>query len=890
MFHPAPPPSRTAPGALRYGYGVEPLGVTDVHPRLSWQLPLGSSRQIAYRIRTGVWDSGRIESSRTVLVAYLGPIPHPGDCVQWRVKVWTDLGESDWSAPSWWEMGLLDPRDWVAQWVVPHGADLVGEQRPHPVHLLRGTFVAPENVEKARLYVTAHGLYEFFINGERVGDQELTPGFTSYTKNLHVQTFDVTGYLRPGQNAVGAVLSGGWVKWTRLYRHRYPTGLLAQLNCRLSDGSVVRFGTGPDWMSTRSAILTADLFQGQVEDRREQLPAWSVPGAGTEGWSPVEVRGYDPTRLHASPAPPVRRVGEFTPASFIRLDPSRIVIDFGQNINGWVRLGKLGPWGSSLTLTHGESLNPDGTVRNMSWPDNLWHETSLDAPFQQDQITSAGRAGDGFEPRHTTHGFQFVQLDGEVSSVGRNDIRAVVVHTDLRRTGWFECSDERLNRLHEAALWSFRGNACDIPTDCPSRERAGWTGDFQLFFPAAAYLYDIAGFSAKWLHDLAADQLPDGRVWHSVPNPEPLERYESFPPGNAGFGDAAVIVPWQMYRVYGDDRILAEQFDSMLAWVDYVARTARTRRHHSRISARPVAAPHEQFLWDTGYHWGEWNEPNMFPPNASQEEIAEVVRGLHTADHGNVATAFFYRSALQAGQAACVLHKESEAARLATLAADVRDAWQREFLGHDGRVFPESQANYVRALAFDLIPSGKRPAATARLTALIRDADTHLGTGFLATPFLLPVLAENGRLDLAYELLLQQTPPSWLYMIARGATTIWEKWEGLDEQGQANDSLNHYSKGAVISFLHQFVSGLRQHSDSVAYERVSIAPRPGGGVTWAQAAFDSPRGRIETRWSNVGGEFTLDLTLPPGSTGEVLLPDGQTRTAGSGATRYTCRI
>jgi alpha-L-rhamnosidase len=342
----------------------------------------------------------------------------------------------------------------------------------------------------------------------------------------------------------------------------------------------------------------------------------------------------------------------------------------------------------------------------------------------------------------------------------------------MRRTGWFECSDERINRLHEAAVWSFRGNACDIPTDCPTRERVGWTGDWQIFVSTAAFLYDIAGFSTKWLRDLAADQLPSGVVWHCAPNPEHESFYEDFPPGSAGWGDAAVIVPWEIYRAYGDRDLLAQQWPSMTAWVEFAARVARERRHASRIAARPAPLPHERFLWDTGFHWGEWLEPDT---DMSSAVIAE----LNVADHGSIATGYLHHSAQLLVAMARILGLKDEAAHYSKLAQSARAAWQAEFLLTDGTVLPDSQATCVRALAFELVPDGIRSQVAGRLVDLIRKADTHLATGFLATPHLLPVLADNGHLDLAYELLFQDTEPSWLAMIDRGATTIWEQCDGV---------------------------------------------------------------------------------------------------------------
>jgi alpha-L-rhamnosidase len=878
-----------APTRLMVEHLETPLGIGVRRPRLSWWLPAGVGRQVAYRVRAGDWDSGRVDSPESVLVPYGGPEPGSGQRVEWRVKVWTDVGESEWSAPSWWETGLLDPGDWRARWVAP-GEGEVAKPGRRPAHLLRHAFTLPEKIQRARAHATAHGIYELFLNGSRVGDLELTPGFTSYHHALHVQTYDVTGLLAPGENVIGAVLSDGWFRGETGY-HRRANGygdrlaLLVQLQVELASGETVVLGTGPDWRCADGEITAADLIEGQEVDLRRARCGWATPGAPEDGWKPVEPADHDLSRLVSSPAPPVRRVEELRPVRVSALGSGRHLVDLGQNINGWVRVTNLGPTGTRLTLTHGEALGADGDV-TMEHLRPRNHDTGeLLGAGQVDQVTSAGRQEDVFEPRHTTHGFQFVRVEGCQGSLTQDDVTGVVVHTDLRRTGWFRCSDERVNRLHEAAVWSFRGNACDVPTDCPQRERAGWTGDWQLFVPTAAFLYDVAGFSLKWLRDLAADQWRDGRVTNVVPDPgRTAERDDDFLAsltGSAGWGDATVIVPWEIWRNYGDRQVLEDQWASMVAWVEFAARTSRERRHPDRAARRPQPAPHEAFLWDSGFHWGEWLAPGESSPDFS---------AFRTLDKGDVATAFLCRSASLLARIARLLEREEDAERYAQLADAVRAAWQAEYIGPDGRITPSTQANHVRALAFGLVPDELRATTIADLVALVREAGTHLGTGFLATPDLLPVLADSGHLDLAYELLFQDTPPSWLTMIDRGATTIWEQWDGIDGGGVPHASLNHYSKGAVISFLHTRVAGIQLPDDGPGYRRFAIRPRPGGGINWAEAVHDSPYGRIESSWRVEGGRFQLHAVVPSGTIARVELPDGRSADVGPGPASFECEI
>lgn len=891
------PPSQ--PTRLRVEHLDEPLGINAGHPRLSWSLPAETQTQFAYRIRAGAWDPGRVESTRSQLVPYEGPELASGQRMTWAVKVWTDVGESDWSEPAWWEMGLLDADDWTASWIEAPARASSDDCRPRPAQLFRHRFKVEGSIARARLYATAHGIYELFLNGHRVGDMELTPGCTSYRSRLQVQTFDVTGLLEPGENVVGAVVSDGWYcgqsgggRVSRVHGER--VALLAQLHIYGHDGPLTRIGTGPDWTTGTGSILAADLMEGQLVDFRRDLPGWSS-AAAPDGWADAVVRDYDVTRLCSSPAPPVRRIEHLRPVSVTRNRLGHHIVDLGQNINGWIRLTNLGLAGTTLTLTHGEVLGADAdlTLTNLVCDEKpgtaLWENSNKARPFQVDRVTSAGDASQCFEPRHTTHGFRYVRIEGYPGELSANDISGVVVHTDLRRTGWFECSDERINRLHEAAVWSFRSNACDIPSDCPTRERAGWTGDWQIFVAAAAFLYDVAGFSIKWLRDLAAEQRHDGAVLHCAPDPHPTQFTNSaanpWPPGSAGYGDAAVIVPREIYRAYGDERVLEEQWASMTGWVDYAARVAREHRHPSRVAARPTPAPHEAFIWDTGFHWGEWLEPGQ--TQVSPDDLA-------AADHGDLATAYLHNSARLLAEMAPILGRDNDLVRYRDLAAATKAAWQAEFISSEGKLARDTQAAYARALAFDLVPDTLRPQFAERLVELIRAAETHVGTGFLATPYLLPVLADVDYLDVAYQLLLQDTEPSWLTMIDRGATTVWEHWRALDDHGVPSappgvGSLNHYSKGAVISFLHRYVAGIRL-GDEPGYREFHIAPEPGGGITWARAQHDSPYGRIEASWRLDADDFILDVRVPAGTRAEVWLPDGQRLNARPGTGSYRCKM
>lgn len=842
------------------------LGIGVRRPRLSWRLPAGTTRQDSYEIEVDGASYGVVDSEDTVLVAWPAPALGSGQRCRVRVRVHADGSDLGWSEPTEVEAGLLDPADWSARWIRPDEGE-VPPAGARPAYRLRGEVAIVSPVRRARLHVTAHGLHETSLDGIRLGNEELAPGYTEYAHHTLVRTHDITGQLSVGTHVLEALLADGWFRGkvgapraSDQWGER--TAYLAQLVVDHEDGSRSVHGTGPDWRWTTSHILAADLIDGQVEDRRL---------VGTGEWRPVVVADLGHDMLACSPAPPVRAVEELRPVSVAQVRPGVQVVDLGQNINGRVRLGALGPEGIELTLTHGEALGPDGDVTTDHLKPALPFLPDLTAG-QVDRVTSAGVAGDVFDPRFTTHGFRYLRIEGELPPVSAGDVTGVVVHTDLVPRGDFACSDQRLERLHANAVWSFRDNACDIPTDCPTRERAGWTGDWQLYIPTASYLYDVAGFSLKWLRDLIATQWADGTLNNMAPIP-PAERtgFLEQVNGSAGWGDAIVLVPWEMYAECGDTGALVESWLAMVRWLDRMERMAREDRHPDRVARHPEPRPHDRYLWDTGFHWGEWLEPDGHP--------GDDFPGFIAKDKAEVATAFFAWSTRHAAQIARVLEDKEAADRYDELSGHVVDAWRTEFV-EDGRVVPHTQANLVRALAFDLLPEELRQRAADDLAALVRAAGVHVGTGFLATPDLLPMLAEHGHLDLAYELLMQDSEPSWLAMVDRGATTVWELWDGIDADGVPHESLNHYSKGAVVSFLHRHTCGLRRTSPT--WRTFVVEPRPGAGLTWARTHHDSPHGRISVAWRVDGDALALEVTVPPGTRASVVLPSGETAEVGPG--------
>ncbi|MGV2982794.1 family 78 glycoside hydrolase catalytic domain [Microbacterium sp. AGC85] len=754
-----------------------------------------------------------------------------------------------------------------AEWIGP-GEQAAPSAGRRPAYLLRTEFLL-DSVTPSLLTATAEGVYEVFLNGVRTDDAELKPGFSSYRSRLAVQQADVTTLLKPGRNVLGVILSDGWFRGRHGFERRADGfGADTSVLLALCDQTGVIVSSGSGWLWRESAIYRADLMDGQGEDRRRHDPLWATTDGDTAAYAPVAVRPVSEdgsARLFADDRPPIRRIEVLQPQNVRWLGEESVVIDFGQNINGWVRLGALGPRGTRLTLTHGEHLADTGRLDTEHLRAFRFSDHTLLEAGQVDEVISAGTADDVFEPRHTTHGFRYVQIDGYPRSQDV-EIEAVVVHSDLTVSGGFIAADPELVRLHEAVRWSFRGNACGLPTDCPQRERSGFTGDWQLFVETASRMYDVDDFSRSWLRDLAADQWPDGRVPTIIPNPAGAApsgiAFEDMSAGSAGWGDAAVTVPWELWRYTGDRSVLAEFFPAAARWVDYAARSAAGNRHPDRVAERAVSADHEVFLWDTGFHFGEWLEPGIAPnPDPS-------------VDHGIVATAYLHRSAHLLSQMAVVLEDLAAHERYAAIAAGALAAWRTEYLLGDGEAALNSQATYARGLVFGLIPEAQRRRAASRLAVLVEDA--RVGTGFLSTGLLLTALADNGQAHAAMRLLCTHESPSWFAMIDRGATTMWEWWDGIDEAGHARGSLNHYAKGAVASFLHTHVAGLRlplePQPDEAGGRLIIVEPIFAGGLESASAYLDLPAGRAAVDWTVDAGVVTIVVTVPARAI--VRLPDG----------------
>jgi alpha-L-rhamnosidase len=851
--------------AVRFEHHREAFGIGEARPRLSWTVSTtaGGWRQGAYEAEAYGADgqlrgsTGRVESGESVLAPWPFEPLSSRERVAVRVRVWDADGRpSGWSDPYPVEAGLLDEGDWSARFVTPDRDE--DTSQPQPCPMLRREFDVRAGVASARLYVTALGVYEAGLNGEVVGDHVLPPGWTSYHNRLRYQTFDVTGLLREGRNAVGVVLGDGWYRGRlgfnggrrNIYGDRLA--LLAQLEVHYEDGTTERIATDESWCAVTGPILSSDIYDGETYDARLERPGWSAPDHDDGDWYGVRLLERDLATLFAPTGPPVRRTQLVEPVAITKSPSGRTIVDFGQNLVGRIRLTVSGEAGRTVTLRHAEVLE-EGEI--CTRPLRLAQAT--------DRYTLRGGGPETWEPRFTFHGFRYAEVQGWPGELKTGDLVAVVCHSDMERTGWFECSDPLLDRLHENVMWGMRGNFLDVPTDCPQRdERLGWTGDLQVFAPTACFLYDVAGFLTSWLRDLAAEQGDEGVVPFVVP--DPLGGPET---PAAAWGDAATVVPWVLYRRYGDEKILADQFESMRAWVDCIADRAGESR-----------------LWDEGFQFGDWLDPDAPPDNP----------GAAKTDRHLVATAYFARSAELVGLAAGVLGREEDERRYLDLAAEVRTAFENEYVSPAGRLVSDAATAYALALQFALLTdAGQRRRAGERLVALVRASGYRISTGFVGTPLICDALCSVGEYDAAFRLLMERSCPSWLYPVTMGATTIWERWDSLLPDGSVNPgemtSFNHYALGAVADWMHRTIGGLAPAEPG--YRRIEFRPRPGSSLTHAGVRHNTPYGSAACSWTREGETFEVEVVVPPNTTASVTLPDGsQPLEVGSGTHRWTCEV
>jgi len=833
--------------SLTADYKTDPLGIDNPAPKLSWiiQSDQNNIMQASYEIRAAqvpadlakakkqIWNSGKVASSQSVHIKYDGQALKSYQRVYWQVRVVDNHGEkSKWSDPAFFETGILEDAAWEANWITPTWEEDVSKSNPSPY--LRKEFTLGKTIKNARLYISAQGLYQVEINGERVGEQEFTPGWTSYNTRLQYQIYDITAQLVQKQNAIGIVLGDGWFRGN-LPRKRnfYGTELatIAQIMVEYSDGTSEVITTNESWKAATGPILESDIYNGEVYDANKELNGWSKISYDDSNWKATKILETSKMILIAPEGPPVKVVNKLEPLSIKKTDEGWLV-DMGQNMVGWIQIKASGNNGDVLTLKHAEVLDKEG---------NMYYD-NLRAAKCTNTYTLKGGTEETFEPHFTFQGFRYVMVEGYPGELTADDIRGMVIHSDMKPSGTFTCSDSLINQLQHNIVWGLKGNFLDVPTDCPQRdERLGWTGDAQVFGPTACFNVDAATFYTKWLRDLAADQDEDGSIPHVIPNVLGHG-------GATGWADAGIMIPWAVYLDYGDVSVLENQYESMKQWIAYMKQRAG-----------------EDLIWDGDPHFGDWLS---FASTRSDYMGAYTHKDL-------IATAYYSYSSSIIARVANILGHEQDEAYYSELSEKVRLAFNEEFVTPNGRLVAHTQTAYTLALAFDLLDEETAEKGAAYLAGDVEQFG-HITTGFLGTPLISLTLTDIGRNDLAYQLLNRKEYPSWLYPVTMGATTIWERWDGQKPdstfQNPGMNSFNHYAYGAIGKWMYQVVAGIGIDEKNPGYKHIIINPRPGGGLTSAKATHKSLYGEIASGWELEGEKLTMKVEIPANTTASIHIP------------------
>jgi len=838
---------------LQCEYHKNPLGIDVEQPRLSWQI-VSDERgmlQSAYEIRIAlnrgdlnnksklIWNSDKVISGESVNVVYTGLEIPPMQRVWWQVRIWDQNDKvTNWSNPAFWETGITEPSLWKAAWITL--PDEPESTESLPVHYYRNEFRVEKEVESARLYASAHGLYELYLNGEKVGDQLFTPGWTSYNNRIQYQTYDVTGMLDEN-NALGALLGEGWYRGYIGFngqRNYYgdKLALIVQLKIDYTDGSSETILTDKNWKVTTGPILKSDIYNGELYDANLEMPDWNKTGFNAANWKQAVEINFPKDVLVAPQGEPVRAVEELPAVARINTPKGELVYDLGQNMVGWVRLKLSGEKGDTIHIKFAEVLDREGNF----YTANLRSAECTDTYI----FSEAGEIV--YEPTFTFHGFRFVKLEGVDQAPQLTDIKGIVIYSDMKPTGTFECNNDLINQLQHNIQWGQKGNFLDVPTDCPQRdERLGWTGDAQVFSMTAGYNFEVAPFYTKWMKDVVLDQLETGSIPFVVPN------VLGNGAGATGWADVVAIIPWTVYKIYGDQRILEQSYPAITKWVAFMNNRAG-----------------DDHLWTGDFHFGDWL---AYATTSSDYPGATTEKDL-------IATAYFYYTTTLTAKIAGILGKTSDQQYYQQLAANIKKAFIAEFITPNGRLVSHTQTAYVLALSFGLVPEDRKEAAANYLAADVEKFG-HLTTGFLGTPLLCQTLSAIGRDDLAFLLLNRKEYPSWLYPVTQGATTIWERWDGQKPDGTFQDvgmnSFNHYAYGAIDEWLYSHVAGIRIDEKHPGYKHFFLAPHPGGELYFVNASFESMYGAIVSNWREQKGIFEYSVEIPANTTATVILPDAK---------------
>ncbi|WP_395344432.1 family 78 glycoside hydrolase catalytic domain [Ningiella sp. W23] len=854
---------RKAPIQLKVGEGFKnPLGYYEVQPRFSWQMATSaqSNAQSAYQLQVAssvellssqpdLWDPQKVLSQKTSWIRYQGePLQSRQDIV-WRVRLWGDDDQvSQWSEPQSIELGLLQNDDWQAKWIGHPDTLLSNEPSQETLatpQYLRRSFMVDGEVVKARLYVSAKGLFSPYINGEKVSNEDvMTPGWTPYAKRIESLTYDLTQRLVQGENVIGSSIAGGWYAM-RMYNffdreHRVPARLLAQLEITYADGRVEKVLSDESWQaSLEGPIRFASIYDGEKYEQAREMPGWSGTGFDASNWLPAIAQSLeDEIAITPKRHAPIR-VTELMPVSeIVSAQDGKVIFDFGQNMVGVPKLNLPVVAGQEVTVRFAEALN-----KGEFYTDN--YRSAKSTNYYLPDTTGIIE----YQPTFTYHGYRYIEITGYDASVSPSKewATAVIQHSDISVHASFNSSHEKLNKLTQNIIWGMRSNFFDIPLDCPQRdERLGWTGDAQVFVTPSMYMADVYGFWSAWLQSAREEQGEDGKI----PVYIPFVEWINF--ASSGWGDAVTIIPWELYVLTGDKTILADNYQMMKGWLNF---------HESKSVS---------FISNMNT-FGDWLQP--YPSNLEDGENGN--RG--NTDFSLIGTAYFARSVELTLNAAQALNKQDDIASLTRLHADIKQAFLQKFFDDELNLIEAipTQTTYLLGLAYDLFPKDKREIAVAKLIALIEEADSHLRTGFLGTPLLTQVLQEAGRSDIVYDLLFKESYPSWFYSINNGATTTWERWnsysieDGFNPQGM--NSLNHYAYGTVSRWFYEGILGITPAEPG--FKRIRIEPQFGEQLNYAEGGYRTINGEVNVRWQLLDKNLILDVSVPKNTRADIVLPD-----------------
>ncbi|MDO4339592.1 MAG: family 78 glycoside hydrolase catalytic domain [Eubacteriales bacterium] len=885
-----------------------PLGIDCRTPRFGWKLVSSEKNvfQTAYRIRIYSddileADTGRMESRQSIEVTVPDWKTRPMTSYRILLKVWDNYGNRA-EMESGFETGRLGTA-FVGGWVEPEQIptenswkgktmdtetvgknSFAGKERDfaefQPAQYIRIPFQVKKALKKARVYVTAHGLYQLEINGCRVDSREFAPENTSYHKILQYQTYDVTGLLQNEENVFGVILGDGW--WAGRVgvsgdscQYGDKLGLLLEAELTYEDGTVETI-CAERGVSSTGPILYSDLFVGEKYDAGKEMAGWSCPGFDDSGWKPVKKAEYSMDNLIGQYAPPVRTIKCLVPKEILRSPKGEVILDVGQVVAGHLEFTLEAAAGISIRFEHSEILDEEG---------NYFHNILGSNKEQMDvYITKEGRQT--YRPHFTYHGFRYVRISGWPGDMTPEQFKVHVLSSEMEDIGHFETSEERINRLQKNIWWSQVANTISIPTDCPQREKAGWTGDIMAYSPTLCFLRNADAFLTGWMANVRADQLEDGAVPMIVPY---LKAYEIFikhstnTDTSCGWGDAVIVVPYAVYQAYGDRQILEENYDAMKKWMGYIRRRAANFHPKGYENWSEERKERSRYLWNTDFHYGDWLIPSLVlgnPDGSAMMQTAYKTMGI-------VAPAYYAFSARTMVKVAEALGQKEDAAYYRSLYEKIRAAFIAEYVREDGTMEADFQGIYVIALKNGLVTEEVRPLMVGHLCDMIEKNNGCLDTGFLSIPFLMDVLCENGKRDVAYRLMFQTKCPSWLYEVEKGATTMWESWGAIGEDGTVSTySYNHYAFGCVGEWMYREMGGLQ--AAAPGYRKIRIAPALDCGLRWASVKEETPYGEAFVSWRIEKEKTVVSVEIPANTTAEIVLPGRKTETVGSGS--YTFQI